>query len=345
MRETWLRLIWKAQGRSIRSRRPCTLLVEELESYCLWLTVRNYSPFTIRDRRVAITALIRWLSQQEIMCAQSVTQAALEGYRQHLFSWRKADGAPLSNSTQIARLVPIRAFFKWLARDGRNPQNPAADLELPRAERRLPTAILSSDEVESILGVANIATPQGLRDRAILETLYATAVRRLELVNLRIEDVDYARCLLVVRKGKGKRDRLVPLGARALSWIQAYQSTVRPLFLKDPKTRTLFLTARGFPLSPKRLSARVTAYVRAAAASKTGSCHLFRHTAATLMHENGADIRFVQAFLGHESLSSTQIYTHVAVAKLAAVHAATHPSTWIAPRRRARQAKTPSPIA
>jgi integrase/recombinase XerD len=316
-------------------------LAAELECYCFWLTVRNYSTLTIRDRRTAITALLRWLEVQTIDSAQSVTPAVLESYREHLFKWRQVGGAPLANSTQIARLVPIRAFFKWLARELRAPQNAAADLELPRSERRLPKAILSPDEIESILSVANIATLQGLRDRAILETLSATAVRRLELVNLRVEDVDAARCLLFVRKGKGRRDRLVPLGERALSWIQAYQSTVRPIFLRGQETRALFLSARGLPLSPKRLSARVTAYIRTGAPLKAGSCHLFRHSIATLMHENGADIRFVQAFLGHESLSSTQIYTHVAVAKLAAVHAATHPSTWAPPHRKMRRASKP----
>lgn len=172
-----------------------------------------------------------------------------------------------------------------------------------------------------------------MRDRAILETLYATAIRRLELIRLNVFDVDYGRSLIVIRKGKGNKDRIVPTGARALGWIAAYRDEARPQLVCGADDGTLFLTGKGQAIAPKKLTGRVGAYVAAAGLSKSGSCHLFRHTAATLMLENGADIRFIQAMLGHESLDTTQIYAQVGVAKLAAVHAATHPGAM--PKREA----------
>src|SRR5690606_26651085 len=128
-------------------------------------------------------------------------------------------------------------------------------------------------------------------------------------------------------------DRIVPTGERALSWLAAYRDQARSQLVSGADDGALFLTAKGGALNPKKLSDRVSVYVSAAGLNKSGSCHLFRHTAATLMLENGADIRFIQAMLGHESLDTTQIYTQVGIAKLAAVHAATHPGAM--PKREA----------
>lgn len=299
-------------------------MAAELTRFCDWMATRNYSPYTIEQRRTAIGAFIAWAGLRGAERPQDVTRPILERFQRHLFHHRKADGAPLAFRTQVARLVPIRAFFKWLARENLILFNPAADLELPRGEKRLPATVLSPEEVEAVLSGPDLATPQGLRDRAILETLYATAIRRLELIRLSVFDVDYARKLLVVR-GKGNKDRIVPTGERAMGWIAAYRDEARPQLVAGRDEGTLFLTSKGEALKPKKLTARITAYVAAAGIAKAGSCHIFRHTAATLMLENGADIRFIQAMLGHDSLNTTQIYTQVAVSKLAEVHAATHP--------------------
>lgn len=296
----------------------------ELERFAVWLAARNYSPYTIEQRQVAIGAFIAWAALRGVERPQDVTRPILERYQRHLFHHRKADGAPLTFRTQATRLTPIRAFFKWLARENLILFNPAADLELPRGEKRLPANVLSPEEVETVLAQPDITTPQGLRDRAILEVLYATAIRRLELTRLSVFDVDYGRRLLVVR-GKGNKDRIVPTGERALSWIAAYRDAGRPQLVAGRDDGTLFLTSTGQAIKPKKLTGRIGAYVAAAGIGKAGSCHIFRHTAATLMLENGADIRFIQAMLGHESLDTTQIYTNVAIGKLAAVHAATHP--------------------
>lgn len=226
---------------------------------------------------------------------------------------------------QAQRMVPIRAWFKWLARENHILSNPASDLELPRPERRLPAVVLTAEEAEVVMAVPDVSEALGLRDRAMLEALYATAIRRGELIALRLFDVDYPRSALIVRQGKGNKDRVVPLGERAKAWLAAYRDRSRPGLVAGRDPGTLFLSRDGRPLEPKRLSEKVRGYAEAAGIGKPGSCHLLRHTAATLMLEGGADIRFIQALLGHESLETTQIYTRVSVTKLAEIHAATHP--------------------
>lgn len=296
-----------------------------MERFLAHLAVRNYSVATITDRRHGLSTFILWCAERGIEHPQEVTKPILERYQRHLYYHRKSDGAPLSFRTQAQRLVPIRAWFKWLARENHILSNPASELELPRPEKRLPALVLTADEAEAVLAVPDTGTPLGLRDRAILELLYATAIRRGELVGLKLFDADYGRAALVIRQGKGNKDRVVPIGERALSWLASYRDEVRPGLVAGRDCMTLFLSRDGLPLDPKRPSEKVRGYVKESGIGKPGSCHLLRHTAATLMLEGGADIRFIQAMLGHESLETTQIYTRVSAAKLAEIHAATHP--------------------
>ncbi len=290
-----------------------------------YLAVHNYSPHTIKDRRQCITSFGLWACARGIVQPRDVTRPVLERYQRYLFYYRKKDGNPLSFRTQGARMVPLRTFFRWLARENHILYNPASELQLPRPEKRLPKDILTQEEAEAVLSRPDLKTMVGVRDRAILELLYATAIRRLELTSLKVWDVDYARGALAVRQGKGNKDRIVPIGERAQAWLMKYRDEARANFICGRDEAHLFLTVQGRPIEPKRLSERVRSYIKASGAPKTGSCHLFRHTAATLMLENGADIRFIQALLGHESLETTQLYTQVSVAKLKEIHTATHP--------------------
>ena len=267
------------------------------------LAIRGYSPYMLRDRTHAIQRFALWAVERGVSRPKDVTRPIVERYQRHLFYHRKADGAPLSFRTQGARLVPVRAFFKYLARENWILYNPAAEIELPRPERRLPKAVMTVEEAEAVLAQPDIESAVGLRDRAILEVLYATAIRRLELVNLKVWDVDRARGVLSVRQGKGAKDRIVPLGARATAWLDRYHDHVRPGLMSGRDEGWLFLTLQGSQMEAKRLSERVRSYVRRSGISKTGSCHLFRHTAATQMLENGADIRFIQACLLYTSPS------------------------------------------
>jgi integrase/recombinase XerD len=251
-----------------------------------------------------------------------------------MFYYRKRDGRPLGVSTQGYRLTSLAVFFRWLTKNDYLLYNPAADLERPRPDRRLPRAVLSVEEVESVLLRPDVGDAVGLRDRAVMETLYSTGIRRREACGLQLHDVDHARGTLMVRLGKGRKDRVVPIGDRALAWVQKYADESRPRLVVEPDEGWLFLTAQGRQLDDKVLGAHVKQYLVAAGIEKPGSCHLFRHTCATLMLEGGADIRFIQAMLGHANLTSTQVYTNVAITKLKEVHTACHPGARMGRSRR-----------
>lgn len=289
------------------------------------MAARGYSPATIRSRRHATAQLVIWLADRGISRPAEVTREVLERYQRHLFYYRQPSGQPLLTASQAQRLRAIRPFFAWAASRRLIIADPAAVLELPRPARRLPRSSLTAAEAEQILAVPDLGSPLGLRDRAILEILYATGIRRLELTRLAVSDIDHARVTVFIRAGKGARDRLIPLGGRALAWIDKYLDGARPHLARDPAVTVLFVAADGGPVSRFRVGQLVHDYILASGVGKTGSCHLFRHTMATLMLDGGADLRYVQEMLGHASVATTQIYTHVSVAALAAVHARTHP--------------------
>jgi len=299
---------------------------EAIADHLVWLASHGYAPATLTGRRHHLVAMSAFFAEREVTDPIKVTPNLLDSYQRHLFHHKKRDGKPLSFRTQAQRLIPVKGFFAWLARMGTIPYDPAASLVLPKTEHRLPEAVLSVDEVEAVLAGPDTTTALGIRDRAILEVFYSTAIRRMELIGLRVSDVDHARGTLFVRQGKGGRDRYVPIGERACRWVERYCDDARPVLARRVDADTLFLTTNGGPLACDVLSRTVTAYVTAGAPAKHGSCHLFRHTAATLMLDAGADVRYVAEMLGHAKLETTMTYTRVSLAKLREVHAATHPA-------------------
>ena len=189
-----------------------------------------------------------------------------------------------------------------------------------------PDHVLTVTEVDRLIHEADSSTPWGIRDRAVLEVLYSTGMRRSELAALAVYDWNRERTSLAIRQGKGGRDRVVPLGGRAAPWLARYLDTVRPGLVREPDDGILFLTDYAEPFAKNRLGDLVRRYLDWAGIRMPGACHLLRHACATHMLENGADIRFIQALLGHADLRSTQIYTQVSIVKLKEVHAATHPA-------------------
>lgn len=163
-----------------------------------------------------------------------------------------------------------------------------------------------------------------MRDRALLETFYSCGIRRTELLRLKVHDLDWHKELLTVRMGKGRKDRVIPIGERALAWIDRYLWEVRPRYLVCPDEGTVFLTRTGSALTPNQLSGLTRRYIAKALPHIEGACHVFRHSMATLMLEGGADIRYIQEMLGHSKLSTTQIYAHVSIKALKEVHSKTH---------------------
>ena len=297
-----------------------------MQAYLSALAVRNYSPETIEGRRSSLESFIDWCQERALLRAESISKRILESYQRALHRYRKANGKPLGYSSQRGHMTALRDYFKWLCRNDHIPFNPASELELPRPEKRLPEEPLSIRQVEAVLSQPDLADPLGLRDRAILEILYSSGIRRSELTRLQLCDVNAERQTLQVRKGKGKKDRVVPIGCRALQWLQRYLDDVRPQLQLSLKESHLFLSSYGEAFNPDVLSRKVAQYIRQADIGRGGSCHLFRHTCATHMLENGADIRFIQQLLGHEKLETTQIYTEVSIRQLQEVHARTHPA-------------------
>jgi integrase/recombinase XerD len=268
---------------------------------------------------------LAWCGKKRTTNAKQITKASLESYQRWLFDYRKKDGQPLSVATQLTRLMPLKLWFSWMARNRCITHDPAAELELPKVGYKLPR-VLTKEETESVLQQPNLQTSLGLRDRAILEILYSTGIRRMELLHLRLYDLDRQHGLVTIREGKGNRDRVVPVGERALFWLDQYLTITRPKIVKEPDDSVTFLTVVGQPLTPNYLSWLARQYVQSAQIGKSGACHIFRHTMATLMLEGGADIRYIQAMLGHVRLDTTKIYTHVSIRMLKQIHTATHPA-------------------
>lgn len=310
------------KNRSVNESPLAALLEEHLED----LSVKNYSEYTVRNRRVHIGFFLDWCFQRGISEPIDVTRTVLESYQRHVFHYRKKNGEPLGFTGQHARLVPLRVWFKWMARQHHILHNPASELELPRTGFRLPKAVLTAQEAELVLQQPNINDVLGLRDRALLETLYTTGMRRLELSRLKIYDLDLERGTVFIRLGKGNKDRIIPLGERAVLWLRKYLEEARPQLASEPDDKTVFLSNAGDAFSLDHLSDLVRTHIESSNIGKQGACHLFRHTMATLMLEGGADIRFIQAMLGHADLKTTQIYTHVAIRQLKEIHSATHPA-------------------
>lgn len=289
-----------------------------------WTTAIGLSEQTAITRRAALGHFIRWCDSRAIYAIDQIDGEVIEAYQAALSAYRKASGEALAHTTQHSRLNPLRAFGKWLLRSGRVQSDPFAGMVVPKLPRRLPPRIPTVQEMKRILAGAQGANPSTIRDRAIMEVLYSAALRRMELVRLRTSDVSVEAGTIFVRSGKGGHDRVVPLGPRACHWIARYQREVRPRLASGLDRGELFLTDFGEPFFRNRLGDRIRRYV--AQEGLPGACHVFRHACATHMLENGADIRFIQALLGHSQLSTTEIYTRVSISKLREVHAATHPA-------------------
>ncbi len=294
--------------------------------YLEGLRVKQRTAAAVAGQAKSLTNFFRWCEERSLTRPEEVTRPILERYQRHLFYARKRDGKPLSASTQYGHLATVRLFFRYLSKEGFLLANPASELELPKLPQRLPRAVLTAEEAESVLAKPDVTQPEGLRDRAMLELLYSTGLRRAELSRLLVFDVDATRGTVFVREGKGRKDRVVPVGERALAWTLKYLEEARPKLTGARDEGVLLLGDAGEGLHVDYLTQRVRQYIEAAGLEKPGACHLFRHSMATAMLEGGADVRFVQEMLGHASLETTQLYTRVTVEKLRAVHAATHPA-------------------
>lgn len=294
--------------------------------YLSWLRERDFSQRTLQNAESGLGLFIEWAEMRELLRPVDITRREMEVYQRHLFHLRQRNEKPLSFRTQRVRISLVSTFFRWMVKRELLVGNPAADLDLPKKPRHLIKEVLSEEEAEMILAEPDISTAVGLRDRAILELIYSTGARRMEACGLAVSDIDAQLFTLRIRHGKGNKERYVPVGKRALFWVSLYASRVRPQLARGNDCPHLFLSADGTSLNPDSFGQRVRRYVQDSGVGKSGGCHLFRHTMATLMLEGGADVRHIQEMLGHESLESTQIYTRVSLRHLREVHERTHPA-------------------
>lgn len=302
-----------------------TLGIAVREHLCA-LRSLGFAAGTIAARDLHLRRFLAWCGLNGLESLDAVRPRDLERYRYALLERCGRDGAPISWGTSAHHLTALRMLFGWAVRSGRLGLSPAGGLEMPRQPIRLPRAVLSEREVERVLAGFPVGTDLGLRDRAIAEALYSTGIRRMELVALDVADLQADRGLLLVRNGKGRKDRVVPIGSRALDWIARYLMEVRPRFVAGRAASALFVTARGSRIRATRLTDRLGHHIQSCGVAKPGAVHIFRHTMATLMHDGGADIRDLQEMLGHARLETTQRYTRVSIARLRRVHAETHPA-------------------
>ncbi|MBI3897935.1 MAG: site-specific tyrosine recombinase XerD [Gammaproteobacteria bacterium] len=290
-----------------------------IDRFCdvLWLE-QGLSRNTIDAYRSDLTGASRFLSER----SSSLSQAMRDDLVVYLDHRRRIE---LTKSRTAARLLStLRRFYRYLLREQLREEDPTALIESPKLERTLPKS-LTEEQVERLLAAPDDTTATGLRDRAMLETLYATGLRVSELVGLTLSQVSLAQGLVRVI-GKGDKERLVPLGEEAVAWLHRYTDTARAQLIKKQSTDALFVSPRGGSLTRQAFWHAIKRYARQADIdAKLLSPHTLRHAFATHLLDHGADLRVVQMLLGHADLSTTQIYTHVARARLKELHARHHP--------------------
>ncbi len=309
-------------------------VAESIDRYLTACRLRNFSGYTLRNYRHGLNDFIRWCEDRALHHPEDLTPAHLNSYRRAVFHYTRQhspDSEPLKPKSQMKYLTPVRGLFRWLVEKHLLAYNPAAQMDMPRFRQALPQGLLSQREVEKILAQVDVTSPLGLRDRALLELAYSTGLRRSELANLKTQDIHLKSGWVLVQDGKGGKDRRIPIGERACLWLNKYLSDQRPHLVKQCLGKqgdhdSVFVYANGKPMSNDRIYRCIHAYIEAADLGKQGGSHLLRHAMATHMLEAGADIRYIQQMLGHEQLTSTQIYTRVQDNKLKEVHNQTHPA-------------------
>lgn len=293
-----------------------------IETFKCHLKKRGYSPNTIRDQCKHIRAFTLYLEDIGIGDVREVTLPVLREYQKELYWKNSAYGRPYTPHTLVTKICALRSYFRYLLAENLILTNPALYLKLPKPDR-IPRNVLSLSEAEALLSQPGRKTFQDIRDKAILELFYSTGIRRQELIDLNVMDVDLKQEVLFIRKGKGGNDRVVPLGKWASRYLKKYLEKRKKV---SPDEKALFLCERGLRrVSYSLVGQIVKVYAERAYIGKKISCHTLRHTCAVHFLEGGADLRSVQELLGHRNIGTTQIYLKVSQDELKKVHKKCHP--------------------
>lgn len=296
---------------------------EHLKRFLKDLAYGGFTTRSVETYRGDVCAFLAYVQAQKIERPTEITVEVLKAYQAHLFECTGSRGRRLTLATQAHHLAAVRRLFAYFYRKGLILTDPTRALTMPRVRRKLPAVILTVAEVLRFLKAIDIRHPLGVRDRAMFETLYSTGLRASELSALVPEDLDLVEGLVRVRRGKGQKSRVVPLGRIAAEWIRRYLDEVRPPHLSPG--RPLFVSCRGQALTRGCLSELARRWGTKAQLKKKVTCHVFRHTCATHMLRGRASLRHIQELLGHADPNSTQIYTHVEILDLKRVHQRCHP--------------------
>jgi integrase/recombinase XerD len=289
------------------------------------LEVRNYSARYIGELPYTLKIFERYLGERQMTEVERVTTAFLNDFQHWLFYQPVKTGGPRSVSSQNRTLGAVKTFFKFLKRDGYLAHDPAAALEYGREPDALPRSVLTPQEAKKIIESIDTSTARGYRDRTIMEVFYSTGIRRNELLGLTVADVNLEEELLRINRGKGGKDRVVPLSGVACKFLETYIKGVRPEWAAKTGTDRLFLSWRGRPLDGNTLRLLVKAHAQRARVKKRMTCHVWRHTCATHLLKNNANLRHVQEILGHRLLSTTERYLHLTITDLKEAHRKFHP--------------------
>lgn len=322
-------------------------MVTKLDVYVVrfeeWMQVKGFSERTIEDYRSNVRQFLNYLLEEcAVSSIQEIDRQRVHSYQNYLYSVKTKGGKRLKLESQHKKLVAVRSFFRFLLSIEAVLFNPAASIKLPKKGKKLPAGVLSEQQVELVLEMPDTCTPLGFRDRTIMETLYATAIRNTELRELTVYDVDADQMRLTVHQGKNAKDRVVPLGEIACDYLREYLVTIRPQLCRklsltrgknDSDQNVLFVSKNGRQITQDNLVRIVQKYVKklrdqlgaSDSLPPKISPHSFRHSCAAHMLKHGADIRYIQELLGHASVATTQIYTRVEEAELKAVHRKCHP--------------------
>lgn len=296
-----------------------------------WLKVKGYHERTIADHKCYVRQFINYLTDEmSVMDIQDIDNQVVFGYQSYLYhsnGVKGKKGKRLSLESQSKKLHTVKRLFDFLQEIDVVLFNPAANLKLPQLKKKLPKGILSEQQMETLLNQADVSSPLGFRDRTMMEVLYASAIRNSELRHLAVYDVDVQQMKLTVRNGKGSKDRVVPLGEIACDYVKEYVQTIRSKLIQDnTKQDLMFVSKHGKKITRANLVWIIHKYVKKAGnMPKNVGPHSFRHSCATHMLRHGADIRYVQQLLGHASVATTQIYTHLDDQDLKNVHRRCHP--------------------
>lgn len=299
-----------------RAYRGDSELWDHKDRYIEWMKATGYSPITIKAGHADLSWFFRWLEPMGVYRIADVTPDVLEHYSYSLRQLR--NGLPPSAGHIARRLQSLKAFFRWLMKEAVILYDPAEDLELPKQPSELPHTILTQQEARKLLDAPDLRGPVGYRDKALLEVAYASGVRSSELTNLKVGDIDVKRNVVIVRQGKGRKDREVPVPPLTILWAKEYIEKVRPAFAKRRRIDEgiLWLNYTGGVLDKNRLVDVFKHNRRLSGLSKHVTALTLRHSIATHLLENGMDIRYIQELLGHERLSTTQVYSKVTLTGL-----------------------------